>query len=104
MNIRMIIKIIGYLLMVEAGCMVPSLAVSLLNRQNDTKAFIISIIILTVFGFILSRFPTKNKNFYARDGFAIVSLGWILVSVFGALPFVISGAIPSYVDAFFETV
>ena len=104
MNIRMIIKIIGYLLMVEAGCMVPSLAVSLINRQNDTKAFIISIIILTVFGFIMSRFPTKSKTFYARDGFAIVSLGWILVSVFGALPFVISGAIPSYVDAFFETV
>jgi trk system potassium uptake protein TrkH len=104
MNIRMIIKTIGYLLMVEAGCMLPSLVVSLINQQNDTKAFIISIIFLTVLGFIMSEIPSRNNTFYARDGFAIVSLGWILVSVFGALPYVISGAIPSYVDAFFETV
>lgn len=50
----------------------------------------------------MSRIPIKNKNFYTRDGFAIVSLGWILVSIFGALPFVISGAIPSFADAFLK--
>lgn len=104
MNIRMIMKTIGYLLMVEAGCMVPSLTVALINQQNDAKAFIISIVIIAFCGFVMSLIPAKNMTFYARDGFAIVSLGWILVSIFGALPFVFSGAIPSYVDAFFETV
>lgn len=104
MNIRMIIKTLGYLLMVESACMLPSMVVSIIYKQNDTIAFLITIIMLTFLGFIMARAPVKNKKFYVRDGFAIVSLGWLLVSAFGALPFVISGAIPSYIDAFFETV
>ena len=46
----------------------------------------------------------KNTDLYAKEGFVIVSLSWLILSLFGALPFVISGAIPSYIDAFFETV
>ncbi len=104
MNIIMILKNLGILLIIESLCMLPSLFVSILYNQNDVIAFIITILCLIIIGFIMYKIPTKNKNFYARDGFAIVSLGWILVSAFGALPFFINGAIPSYVDAFFETV
>lgn len=104
MNVRMILKTLGYLLMVESACMLPSMVVSIIHKQSDTMSFLITIIILAVLGLLMSRIPIKNKNFYTRDGFAIVSLGWILVSIFGALPFVISGAIPSFADAFFETV
>lgn len=104
MNVRMILKTLGYLLMVESACMLPPMVVSIIHKQSDTMSFLITIIILAVLGLLMSRIPIKNKNFYTRDGFAIVSLGWVLVSIFGALPFVISGAIPSFADAFFETV
>ncbi len=104
MNYRMVLKILGYVFMVESACMLPSMVVSIIYKQGDNMAFLITIIMLALLGVVMSRISVKNKNFYARDGFAIVSLGWILVSAFGAFPFVISGAIPSYVDAFFETV
>ncbi len=57
-----------------------------------------------VLGFIVERFKYKSKVFYAREGFVTVSLSWILLSVVGAIPFVLTGEIPSYVDALFETV
>ncbi len=104
MNFAMILKNLGILLIVEAACMLPSLLVAIIYKQFDIMAFIITMMILIVVGFLMYCIPARNKNFYARDGFAIVSLGWILVSLFGALPFVISGAIPSYIDALFETV
>jgi trk system potassium uptake protein TrkH len=104
MNAAMISKNLGILLMVEAASMLPSLLVSIIYKQNDIQAFIITMMILIVTGFVMYKIPARNKNFYTRDGFAIVSLGWVLVSLFGALPFFISGAIPSYVNAVFETV
>ena len=104
MNVAMISKNLGILLLVEAASMLPSLLVALIYNQNDVSAFIITILLLMFTGFIMYKIPARNKNLYTRDGFAIVSLGWILVSLFGALPFLISGAIPSYVDAVFETV
>ncbi|MGI6086194.1 MAG: TrkH family potassium uptake protein [Acetivibrionales bacterium] len=104
MNGSMIIKNLGILLMVEAASMLPSLLIAVIYNQNDIMAFIITIIILILAGFVMFKIPVRNRNFYTRDGFAIVSLGWILLSLFGALPFYISGAIPSYADAFFEAV
>ncbi len=104
MNFRMIFRSLGKVLFIEAACMVPSLIVSLIYRQNDTRAFLISIIMVLIVGFVLQRIKPVSTDMYARDGFAIVSLAWIMVALFGAVPFVISGAIPSYVDAFFESV
>ena len=104
MNVAMISKNLGILLLVEAASMIPSLLVSVIYNQYDIMSFIITIMLMIVIGFVMYKIPAKNKNFFTRDGFAVVSLGWILVSLFGALPFFISGAIPSFVDAFFETV
>lgn len=104
MNYRAIAKSLGMLLCVEAVCMVPPLAVSLIYRQDDWLAFLLSIASLLVLGFGLRLIRQRSANIYARDGFAIVAVGWLLVSAFGALPFVLSGAIPSVVDALFESV
>lgn len=104
MNFRMIFKSLGKLFHIEAACMAPSLAVSLVYGQDDFKAFTITMLLLLAAGLILNRVKPANPDIYTRDGFAIVSLGWIFVSFFGALPFIFSGAIPSFIDAYFEAV
>lgn len=104
MNFRMIFKSLGFVLFVEAGCMIPSLLVALYYGQGDAPSFLVSMLILFIIGFGLHHIKTATTNIFARDGFAIVALGWLLVSAFGTLPFLISGAIPSVIDAFFESV
>ena len=66
--------------------------------------FVVTIALTAAVGGIFMCFKPKNRDIYAREGFAAVGLSWILMSLLGALPFVISGDIPSYVDALFETV
>ncbi|MGB4632036.1 MAG: potassium transporter TrkG, partial [Tepidanaerobacteraceae bacterium] len=66
-------------------------------------ALLVSIILLTLLGLGLRSIKPVTSDIYARDGFAIVALGWLFVSVFGGLPFLISGAIPSVMDALFES-
>ncbi len=104
MNFRMISKSLGTVLFIEAICMLPPLIVSFLYRQEDVSSFLFSILILAVAGAGLNSIKTVTTDIYAREGVAIVALGWLLVSLFGALPFFLSGAIPSVVDALFESV
>ena len=104
MNFRMVLRVLGILLICKAALMLPSVAVSVYFKGTDTLAFVISIVLVLIVAGPMLLIPIKNKTIYARDGFAIVALGWILLSYFGCLPFVISGAIPSIVDSFFETV
>lgn len=66
-------------------------------------SFLITGLLTVMIGYFLSQVDFSAQKLYAKEGLVIVSLSWILVSVFGALPFVISGDIPSFVDAFFET-
>ncbi len=103
MNYAMIFQTLGYGMVVEAGLMLFSLFISLFHREFDGAIAIgITIASLLAVGFALSRIRTKSRQFYARDGFAVVTLLWLIFAAFGALPFVISGAIPNYVDAYFE--
>lgn len=105
MNRRMVIYTIGQLIGVEAAVMMLPLCVSLIYGEGSWKAFLITIgiaIVLSALGLLLSR--PKNHVIYAKEGFATVALAWIIMSGIGALPFVISGEIPNYIDAFFETV
>jgi len=104
LNIRMIVKSLGMVICIEALCMLPSLLVSLIYGQDDWKAFLFAIMISFACGFLMSLTRTGNSNFSTRDGFAVVALSWISISVFGSLPFLFSGAISSPIDAFFETV
>ncbi len=104
MNKRMIAYISGLLMICEAGLLLLPLITALIFGDSTIPAFLITMAILCILGLILIKLKPKDKTIYARDGLVIVALGWIIMSVFGALPFFISGEIPSYIDALFETV
>lgn len=78
--------------------------VGLLYGEEERFAYLIVAVSCIVFGFLFKLWKPRSKVFYAREGFVTVSLSWILLSLVGALPFVLTGEIPSYVDAVFETV
>ena len=104
-NIRVIAFVLGILLILEGAFMLISAPISIIYGHPDAIYIVISSSITALAGFILWFFFRKcSKNIGKREGFIIVSFGWILFSIFGAIPFVISGAIPSYTDAFFETI
>ncbi len=105
MNRRMIVHILGHIITLEAGLMTLPLIVSFIYKEQCATAFIITIAISLLLGLVLLLISKpKNRIMFAKEGFFIVSLAWIAMSVIGALPFVISGEIPKYVDAFFEVV
>ncbi len=95
----------GLLLRVEAALLCIPAAVSLIYRETSFMSFVITIAITLALGMTIKVFcrPT-SRVIYAKDGLIIVALAWIVLSAFGAIPFVVSGEIPNYVDAFFETV
>ena len=103
MNIRMIGFVLGRILLVEAGLLTLPLAVALLYRE-PAMPWLITMAALVVCGALLSFRKPERTALYAKDGFVAVALVWLLMSAFGALPFVLSGDILHYVDAFFETV
>jgi len=105
MNFKAILYIIGFLLMLTGLFMLSSIIFSILYNGNDIPAFLISGIGTSIFGFILWLIYRKEKGseIKKKEGYLIVTLGWLVMSIFGALPFVIHGAIPNYTDAFFET-
>ncbi len=104
MNYKMVLKTVGRLLQTEALLMLLPMAVSFYYKENTSVVFGIVIALLIVTGSLMTLPKLQNRCVYAREGFVIVSLSWMLLSLFGALPFVFSGAIPSFVDALFETV
>lgn len=104
MNYSMIRYTLGWLLLFEAGFMVLPLIVAAAYWESAFFAWIIAIAISLSIGLLLSRFKPKNTDIFAREGFVIVSLSWILLSIFGALPFIFTGSTSSFVDALFETV
>ena len=105
MKIKLVLHTVGRVLLLEAALMLLPLAVSVIYGEKCLLAFIISSAAAAAAGIFLSKLCRGgNKNLYTRDGLAIVALSWIGISLFGALPFVISGQIPSFADAFFETV
>jgi trk system potassium uptake protein len=105
MNRKAIAYVTGLVLIMESILFLIPLFVSLLYREFDTtRAFAISIGITLAAGGLLIAFTRKSTRFYAKEGLVIVALSWIMISIFGALPFVIQGAIPNFLDAFFEIV
>src|SRR5690625_2929735 len=104
MEYGVVAKVLGYLLMLEAGLMTPALLIALYYKSEDWLALLISIFVTGIIGFILSKAFRYRDNVQIKEGMVIVGLGWILVSLFGSLPFILSGAIPSWIDAFFESV
>ena len=104
MNFKMVLKSLGVLLICEAAAMLPSLIVAFIYKDEGITGFFYTIGIIVVLGMLLTRVKAESPNMYAKDGFAIVALGWILMSFLGALPFYFSLSIPSLIDSFFEAV
>lgn len=104
MNYSIIISTVGKILRVEGLLMLLPLIVSLIYKEKDWSSFAVIAVLLVFIGFIANRKKPKDSVVREGEGFVIVALSWVLASVFGALPYFISGAIPSFVDAVFETV
>jgi len=105
MNVKRIAYIIGWILNVEAAFMLIPLVCSIIYKEWRTAAaFACSIAISAAIGIILTHKKPANPSFYAKEGFIATTLSWIAMSVMGALPFYISGCIPSAIDAVFESV
>ena len=103
MNYRMITYLLGIILLIEAALLAFPAGVAMIYGENALPFFATMAALIAVSVPAVMLKP-KNKRIFAKDGFVVVVAAWILMSVFGAIPFVLDGAIPSYVDALFETV
>ncbi len=104
MQFPLVFNILGFLYLFLSLTMILPLAVAFIYGDGCSLAFIYSIITTAIFGCILYWiFPPQKKELSHRDGFAIVTLGWATVALFGSLPFLFSGTISSFTNAYFET-
>ncbi|MFR3817921.1 MAG: TrkH family potassium uptake protein [Fusobacterium varium] len=106
MNNKMVRYVIGHILKLETAFMLIPLALSFFYHESFIvkKSYIFTIILLLISSLLISKKVPENQKIYAKEGLVIVSISWIALSLFGALPFVFSNRIPSFIDAFFETV
>ena len=104
MNYRIIIKVIGYILMIESLLLLPSFLIELYTGEGNAGAFAITILLTLFLGFLLSRIKKGNSTISIREGLTIVSLSWICISLFGAIPLYLTETTQTLVDGFFEMV
>ena len=104
MNYKKLGAILGKIMILESVLMIAPLAVSFIYRESliHKLAFFIPILLLAVFGLLLQIPKAERNSFYQKEGFALTALVWIIMTLFGAIPFVINGDIPNYIDACFE--
>ena len=102
MNAKLVTKILGKIMILEGILMALPLIVSIIYDEN-IYAFLIPMIILIGIGYLTQLLNPKRKGLYQKEGFAICALVWIVMTLFGALPFVINKDIPNYANALFET-
>lgn len=104
MNRKIIINAMGTILIVESALMLLPAITAAVYGEKCIWAFLITIVAACILGAACKLVKPKNTVIYAKEGFVIVALTWIILSAVGAVPFVLSKAIPNFVDAFFETV
>ena len=104
MNYKKLGKILGKIMILEGTLMLAPLIVSLIYNEGfiNALAFLVPIVSLIGIGFILQIPRANRETLYQKEGFALVAAVWIIMSLFGAIPFIINGEIPNYVDAVFE--
>ena len=104
MNYKKLGKILGKIMILEGILMLAPLAVCLIYQESliHILAFLIPILAVTLIGFLLQIPKPERDNLYQKEGFALTALVWIVMTLFGAIPFVINGDIPRYIDACFE--
>ena len=104
MNRRMIFYILGVVLLIEAALMVIPVAAGLIYHEKSVVWFLVAMAVSLVCGALLRLLKPKDTVFYLKEGCVATAMSWLCMSLIGALPFTLSGQIPSYVDALFETV
>ena len=103
-NFKIIYKILGSLLFLEAIMMLACLGVALYYGEEDTFAFLVSIVVTVLCGIILGYKGRNAENIMSRrDSYLIVTLTWTVFSLFGTIPFMVGGYLHSFTDAYFET-
>jgi trk system potassium uptake protein TrkH len=103
-HIKSVVHLLGLVSMFLAAAMLLPIPVSLYYGGSDYLAFLGSAVITLVLGFLLYKTTNVEESLRAKEGFAVVTFGWLILSFFGCLPFMLSGAIPSFTDAFYETI
>ncbi len=104
MNMKSVSYILGWILNVEAALMGLPLVTAIIYGETQGIAFAVTMALCALVGFLLTHKRAASPHFYAREGFVATALSWIVMSVFGCLPFYLSGEIPRFIDALFETV
>ncbi len=104
MNYGIVLRVLGSLLIVESILMTPSLLIAINTGGPDKIPFLITILTTGLIGLFFSRKKRENSKIGAKEGLSIVALGWLVISILGALPLYLSNATPTYIDAFFEIV
>ena len=104
MNRSMIRYILGWVLKIEAVLLLLPCVVAVIYQEEAIQAFLITVALCAVCGFLMTHKKPDNTVFYLKEGCIATALSWIVMSLFGCLPFIISGSIPSFTDALFETI
>ncbi len=103
MNYRMIARLMGFIILILAAFMTPALLVAVIYGEPSGWTFLVTILGAALLGFGLTCLHPRDRSMYAKEGFVITALAWIIISLIGAVPFTLSGQIPNYLDAVFET-
>ena len=104
MNTKSIRFILGWILNIEALLMLLPVATAVFYREEEGIAYALVMAVCAAVGALMTYKKPNNPSFYAKEGFVCTALGWILMSAFGCVPFMLTGEIPSFVDAMFEMV
>ena len=104
MNYSIVLYILGCVLKFESAFLVLPALVGLIYREHASVSYLAVAVLCLILGVLLTHRKPRSTNLYTREGFVAVALSWIIMSIFGAIPFVLTGDIPFYVDALFETI
>ena len=104
MNYSIVLYILGCVLKFESAFLVLPALVGLIYREHASVSYLAVAVLCLILGVLLTHKKPRSTNLYTREGFVAVALSWIIMSIFGAIPFVLTEDIPFYVDALFETI
>lgn len=104
MNYSIVLYILDCVLKFESAFLVLPALVGLIYREHASVSYLAVAVLCLILGVLLTHKKPRSTNLYTREGFVAVALSWIIMSIFGAIPFVLTGDIPFYVDALFETI
>ncbi len=104
MIFRIVMYVVGLVLKIEGGLLMFPALVGLIYKENNVLVYLLTALASFLIGTLMSLKKPVNSKIYAKEGFLCVGFSWVFMSLFGAVPFVVTGEIPNYIDALFETV